>query len=80
MSLGLKPYEPTYDENGLPTLKAEISLPLPVPGEYMVLQLNPVAMAKHLGRPGLSAALRKLEFKRYLAIAVVVCTTPHRIC
>lgn len=61
-----------YTSDGMPVFVPEITTPLPLPGEYIVLQLNPVAMSKHLNRIGLTKAFRTLEFKRYLAIVLDV--------
>lgn len=64
-------------DSGLDDLKDEAKTPLPIPGEYILLQLSPVAMAKHLGKPGLSSALRKLGSRKYLAVLVDVRVAPH---
>ena len=50
-----------------------ISSTLPVPREHIVVQLNPLAMVKHLNNPDLSARLAQMKLNKYLAIF-------HRVC
>lgn len=60
-----------------PPFQPQMTTPLPLPGEYIVLQLNPAAMARHLGKPELIRELEKLETKKYLAVVSHVSATPH---
>lgn len=55
----------------------EILTPLPLPGEYVVLQFNPVAMAKHVGNSNLIKEFKKLQTNKYVAICAGVSATPH---
>lgn len=61
----------------IPPFEPEITTPLPLPGEHIVLQLNPVAMAKHLDDPKLIRNLRRIKTAKYLAIVGGVSATPH---
>lgn len=81
MSLHLQDYDRHWNNEYLipSPLDSEIKTPLPLRGEYITLQLSPIAMSKHLGRPGLTSALRKLELKQYLALFLNVGVTPHHI-
>ena len=45
-----------------------VDWPLPVQREYVVLQLSPVAMAKHFNNPKLLSDLSAIKTKKYLAI------------
>jgi hypothetical protein len=56
---------------------SEIMTQLPLPGEYVVLQLNPAAMAKHVGDPKLLKKLSQLKTDKYLAVCGGVRLAPH---
>ncbi|KAI0087388.1 hypothetical protein BDY19DRAFT_955518 [Irpex rosettiformis] len=66
--VNLNKYRSYKDNNLLKNWEPEILTPLPLPGEYVVLQLNPAAMAKHVGNSKLIKELSKLETKKYVAI------------
>lgn len=76
-SARLNKYRSQADNNLLKNWEPEILTPLPLPGEYVVLQLNPAAMAKHVGNSDLIKEFRKLQTKKYIAICGGVSATPH---
>ena len=45
-----------------------VDWPFPVQREYMILQLSPVAMVKHLNDPKLLSDLSAIRTRKYLAI------------
>jgi len=64
----LMQYHPFRENDDDPPFQPQMTTPLPLPGEYVVLQLNPAAMARHLGKPEMIRELEKLETKKYIAV------------
>ena len=56
-----------------------VTTPLPLPGEFIVVQMSPVAMVKHLDRPKLSKTLENFVLERYLAVIYRVGVAPHAL-